>query len=253
MIPHVWRGAAPRIEAIANLGILEWAQRRETPAQRRAWELLKTASTVNIPVIPVLHHLLLAERRFRKGPLRLLWSKFYDTPLLRLQCEKVGPGLLLFEDMPKILGNLRVTLGARVTLNGQQVWMATGDGTPKTLVIGDDTGIGFATELIVGDSIQIGRHVMISNHVCLIGYDGHPSDPYARARGEPPGREGVGSITVKDYAWIGADSTIMKGVTIGRGAIVAMGSVVKMSVPDLTIVSGNPARAVWQVEPPEGW
>jgi len=235
------------------LGILEWAHRRETPAQRRAWELLKRAARFELPVVPGLHHLLLAERRFRKGPLRLLWSKIYHEPLLRMQCEQVGPGLLLFEDMPKIIGNLRITLGARVRLNGEQVWMAAGGGTAKTLEIGDDTGIGHRTELVVGDTMHIGRHVMISNRVLLIGYDGHPSDPFARARGEAPGREGIGPITVKDYAWIGADSTIMKGVTIGRGAIVAMGSVVKMSVPDLTVVAGNPARVVWQVKPPEGW
>ena len=66
-------------------------------------------------------------------------------------------------------------------------------------------------------------------------------------------REGIGSITVKDYAWIGSGATIMKGVTIGRGAVVAMGSVVKMSVPDLTVVSGNPAKAVWQIAAPEDW
>jgi len=235
------------------MGILEWAQRRETPSQRRAFALLKTASTFNVPVIPGLHHLLLAERRLRKGPLRLLWSKVYHEPLLRLQCESVGAGLLLFEDMPKILGNLRVTLGARVRLNGEQVWIAAGGGTAKTLEIGDDTGIGYGTQLIVGDSIRIGRHVMIANRVSLIGYDGHPADPYERARGEPPGREGVGPITVQDYAWIGSESTIMKGVTIGRGAIVAMGSVVKISVADLTVVAGNPAKVVWQVAPPAGW
>jgi acetyltransferase-like isoleucine patch superfamily enzyme len=235
------------------LGILEWAQRRETPAQRRTWAILKSVAFVNLPIVPGVHHALLAERRFRRGPLRLLWNKLYHEPLLRLQCDSVGEGVLLYEGMPKILGNLRVTLGARVKLNGQQVWIAAGDGTPKKLTIGDETGIGFGTEFIVGDSIEVGRHVMIANRVSLIGYDGHPLDPFARARHEPPGREGIGSITVKDYAWIGSGSTIMKGVTIGRGAVVAMGSVVKMSVPDLTVVSGNPAKAVWQVAAPEGW
>lgn len=235
------------------MGIVEWAQRRETSAQRRAWALLKSGSGMSFPAIPGLHHLLLAERRFRTGPMRLLWNKVYHEPLLRLQCESVGPGLLLYEGMPKILGNLRVKIGARLKLNGEQVWIAAGDGTVKTLEIGDDTGIGFGSELIVGDSIKIGHDVMIANRVSLIGYDGHPLDPFARARHEPPAREGVGPIVVKDYAWIGSHSIIMKGVTIGRGAVVAMGSVVKISVPDLTVVAGNPAKTIWQVAPPEGW
>src|SRR5262249_26833782 len=182
-----------------------------------------------------------------------MWSKVYHEPLLRMQCESVGPGLLLFEDMPKIMGNLRITLGARVRLNGEQVWIAAGSGAAKRLAIGDDTGIGFGSQLIVGDAITIGRHVMIANRVSLIGFDGHPLDPFARARNEPPGPEGIASITIRDYPWIGSDSIILKGVTIGRGAVVAMGSVVKMSVPDLTVVAGNPAKVVWQVAPPEGW
>ena len=235
------------------MGILEWAHRRETPAQRRTWALLRTGAGLRFPIVPGVHHLLLAERRFRTGPLRLLWNKIYHEPLLRLQCASVGDGLTLYEGMPKIIGNLHVTLGARVKLNGEQVWIAAGDGTAKTLVIGDDTGVGFGTQFIVGHSINIGRQVRIANRVSLVGYDGHPLDPYARARHAPPGSEGVGPITVKDYAWIGSDSIIMKGVTIGRGAIVAMGSVVKVSVPDLTVVSGNPAKAVWQIAPPEGW
>lgn len=235
------------------MGIIEWAQRRETPAQRRTWDLLKTCARINVPVLPGVHHLLLGERRLRRGPLRLLWNKVYREPLLRLQCERVGEGLLLFEGMPKIIGNLRASLGARVRLNGEHVWLAAGNGAPRTLEIGDDTGIGFAAELIVGESIRIGHHVMIANHVTLVGYDGHPLDPFARARNEPPGHEGVGPIVVKDYAWIGSNSIIMKGVTVGRGAVVAMGSVVKFNVPDLSVVSGNPAKVVWQIAPPEGW
>jgi acetyltransferase-like isoleucine patch superfamily enzyme len=239
--------------AEVDLGILEWAHRRETPIQRRVWALLKAGSTVNVPVVPGVHHLLMAERRFRKGPLRLLWSKLYHEPLFRLQCESIGDGLLLLETMPKIIGNLRANLGARIQLNGEQVWIAAGDGSPKTLEIGDDSGIGFGTEFIVGTSIKVGRHVMIANRVSLMGYDGHPLDPFARARHEPPSADGNSTITVSDYAWIGSGSIIMKGVTIGRGAVVATGSVVNRNVPELTVVSGNPAKMIWQVAPPEGW
>ena len=84
---------------------------------------------LRVPTVPLLHHALLAERRIRKGPLRLLASKLYYEPLLRLQCERVGKGLLLYEDIPKIIGNLSVCLGERVTLSGAQVWIAAGSGS----------------------------------------------------------------------------------------------------------------------------
>jgi len=82
-------------EEESQVGIIEWAHRRETPLQRRIFALLKAGARVNAPVIPLLHPLLLAERQFRKGPLRLMASKLYYEPLLRLECERVGDGLLL--------------------------------------------------------------------------------------------------------------------------------------------------------------
>lgn len=58
-------------------------------------------------------------------------------------------------------------------------------------------------------------------------------------------------IVIKNNAWIGMHSFIMKGVTIGEGAIVAAGSVVTKDVPPFTIVAGNPARVVKQINKDE--
>jgi acetyltransferase-like isoleucine patch superfamily enzyme len=235
------------------VGIIEWAHRRESPLQRRVFAGLKAASAFTMPTVPVLHRALLAERRFRKGPLRLLMSKLYHEPLLRLQCVSAGKSLLLHEDMPKIIGNLSVRLGERVTLSGAQVWIAAGSGTSKELSIGDNCSVGYATEFVVGDVIRIGNHVRIANRVLLNGYDGHPLDPFARARDEPPDSDRTGAIVLLDYAWVGNGAMILKGVTVGRGAIVASRSVVTQDVPELAIVAGNPARVVRQLPPPVGW
>jgi acetyltransferase-like isoleucine patch superfamily enzyme len=235
------------------LGIIEWAHRRETPLQRRVFGWLKTSSAARVPTVPVLHPALLAERRFRKGPLRLLLSKIYYEPLFRLQCEQAGEGLLLHEDMPKIIGNLSISLGKRLTLSGAQVWVAAGSGPRKTLLVGDDCSIGHGVELTVGEHIRIGDHVRIANHVALSGYDGHPLDPLARARNEPPSTDRSGAIVVGDYAWIGDGAVLLKGVTIGRGAIVASRAVVTKDVPELAVVAGNPARVVRSIPPPDGW
>jgi acetyltransferase-like isoleucine patch superfamily enzyme len=237
----------------AEVGIIEWAHRRETTLQRRMFAALKAASSFRVPTVPLVHRVLLGERRFRKGPLRLLASKLYQEPLLRLQCQSVGDGLLLHEDMPKIIGNLTIQLGKRVTLSGGQVWIAAGSGSTKYLEIGDDSSIGHAVDIVIGEAIRIGRHVKIANRVLLNGYDGHPLDPLARARNEPPEPNRSGSITVQDYAWIGHNATILKGITVGRGAIVAAGAVVTDDIRELTIVAGNPARTVRELPAPLGW
>ncbi len=230
-----------------------WIRRRESCLQKASYDAAKAVLSADFPVIPVVHGLLAGERRFRKGVLRHLLSKMYYAPLLRRQARSVGRGLVLYEDIPKVFGNLMIELGQRVTLSGSQVWFACGDETPKLLKIGDDSYIGFAVELFSGSEIVIGKHVLIANHVLLNGYDGHPLDPIERAAGRRPGPDGYGAIHIEDYAWIGSKAIILKSVRIGRGAVVASGAVVTKDVPDLTVVAGNPAKAVKTLDPPKEW
>jgi acetyltransferase-like isoleucine patch superfamily enzyme len=56
-------------------------------------------------------------------------------------------------------------------------------------------------------------------------------------------------ILIKRGAWVGARSIILKGVTVGEGAVVGMGSVVTSDVPPRTIVAGNPARVIREIGP----
>jgi len=52
---------------------------------------------------------------------------------------------------------------------------------------------------------------------------------------------------IKDKAWIGFNSIILKGVTIGEGSIVGAGSVVTKDIPDWSIVGGNPAKVIREI------
>ena len=60
---------------------------------------------------------------------------------------------------------------------------------------------------------------------------------------------GPKKITIKKGAWVASGAIILPGVTVGEGAIVAAGAVVHRDVPPLTLVAGNPARAVQKLEP----
>lgn len=233
--------------------IIQWSRRRETALQRAVFALLKGASSGEFPTIPGLHHLLHAERRFRRNLLARVWSKIYHEPLFRLACARCGTGLQLLEEQPKLLGNLRLELGDHVCLSGNQTWIAAGDHTEKQLTVGDSSYVGYGAVLAVGSRITIGKHVLVADRVRFSGSDGHPLDPLARARGDAADDSNIGSITVCDYAWIGAHAIILKGLTIGRGAIVASGAVVTKDVPELTIVGGNPARQIGSVPRPVDW
>ena len=64
------------------------------------------------------------------------------------------------------------------------------------------------------------------------------------ARRQMPNFDVFGKVEIKDWAYIGAYSQIMPGVTIGEGALVAAGSVVTKSVPSHCVVGGNPAKII---------
>ena len=68
------------------------------------------------------------------------------------------------------------------------------------------------------------------------------------ARSKIPNFDVFGKVVIEDWAYIGAHSIIMPGVTIGKGALVAAGSVVTKSVPAGVVVGGNPAKYICMVE-----
>lgn len=231
----------------------DWVKRRESPLQIAAYGVAKKVLRAQFPNVPVIHWTLAGERRFRRGVLRHLIAKMYYAPLLRREARSVGRGLVLYEDMPKLFGNLAIELGENVTLSGAQVWYACGDTREKLIKIGNNSYMGFGTEIFSGCEVTIGDHVLIANNVLINGYDGHLLDPIARAAGLPVGEDGYGPVRIEDYAWIGSRATILKNVTIGRGAVVATGAVVTKNVEALTIVGGNPARVIGQIEKPNEW
>jgi acetyltransferase-like isoleucine patch superfamily enzyme len=235
------------------LRLVQWIKRRETPTQQFLFRILRTAELAGFPFVPGVHHLLAGERRLRYSLLNRVFTKVYYEPLFRRTCARIGAGVQLYEDMPKIIGSLRIELADRVTLAGKQTWIGAGDSTDKLLSIGSDSYVGYAVVMSVGTSVRIGAHVLIADRVLLSGYDGHPLDPLARARHERPSLDGTGEIVISDYAWIGANSIVLKGVTIGRGAVVAAGAVVTRDVPELCVVAGNPAKVVKQIDAPPDW
>jgi maltose O-acetyltransferase len=87
--------------------------------------------------------------------------------------------------------------------------------------------------------VTIGRNVALANRVSLLTSGHEMDDPRARA-----GRRVLAPIVVGDGAWLGANVTVLGGVTIGEGAVVAAGSLVRADVPPHTLWAGVPARLV---------
>jgi len=108
---------------------------------------------------------------------------------------------------------------------------------PASLTLGSEVDIGEFTHIRASGGVTIGSRVLIASHVVIT----------SRAHPAVPPRFGVTEdrpVVIEDDVWIGAGAIVLPGVTIGRGSVVAAGSVVTKSVPSDTIVAGIPAEAI---------
>ena len=92
-------------------------------------------------------------------------------------------------------------------------------------------------------TIRVGAYTMIAPGCVVVDSDFHALWPPER-RHLDPGYERDAGIDIGDHVWIGMHCCILKGVRIGRGAIVAAGSVVTRDVPENCLAAGVPARVV---------
>ena len=107
------------------------------------------------------------------------------------------------------------------------------------IVLGDGVFINYDCVFLDVAPITIGDHVLIAPRVCLYTA-GHPTDPAVRRTGLEFGLP----ITVEEDAWLGGSSVLLPGVTIGKGSIVAAGSVVTRDIPPGVIAAGSPCRVL---------
>lgn len=114
----------------------------------------------------------------------------------------------------------------------------------RYVFIGDDVYIGPDVLMIAnqGAEIRLGNKIMFGPRVRVIA-DHHRHDvPTIPIRDS--GYQDQAPIVIEDDVWIGTGATLLKGVRVGRGAVVGAGAVVTKDVPPLEIWAGNPAKCV---------
>jgi len=110
----------------------------------------------------------------------------------------------------------------------------------KHTTIGKNVFINFDCVFLDWGGITIEDNVFIAPKVSLLS-EGHPISPEERHTLVPA------RIHIKRNAWIGANATILPGVTIGENAVVAAGAVVSKDVPDNVVAGGIPAKVIKSV------
>jgi acetyltransferase-like isoleucine patch superfamily enzyme len=156
--------------------------------------------------------------------------------LSRRRFDRCGPGLCVLGRLRCIRTGGTIELGSRVLLwPGVKLSVDSADGSSARVRIGDRTSIGDRTEIHCGREVSIGARCAIAWDVVILDRDYHALDA---------GGEQCRAVTIGDHVWIGCRAIVLKGVTIGAGAVVAAGAVVTDDVPERALVAGNPARVV---------
>ncbi|EAY28232.1 alpha/beta hydrolase fold domain-containing protein [Microscilla marina] len=166
-------------------------------------------------------------------------------------------------------GESKITLGDNCDIRGELIITNYGG----DISIGNDTYFGAGSQIISGHKVTIGTNGFIGYYVLIADSNHHETDPYYRERSftksmardknsmtsaeifyqtkdnkatphDVMTKVVVDEVKIGNHVWINPFATILKGVTIGDGAIIAAHAVVTKDVPAYSMVAGNPAKVV---------
>lgn len=215
---------------------------RENAFYSFLFDFLKGIINLNIPVINIIHKPLYYIHVGAYNFLRLVAMKVYCEPLFKSFCKECGSNFSLEIGMPLVSKNLSLIIGSKVCLNGKNTFASPTVFEEPTLIIGDNTYIGYQNSFHVAKKITIGKNCMFSSNVLVQDNNGHPVPPSRRH--ERVSKEEVMPTYIGDNVWVGYQAYIGKGVNIGDNSIIGANAVVIHDVPANVIVAGNPAKII---------
>jgi acetyltransferase-like isoleucine patch superfamily enzyme len=154
--------------------------------------------------------------------LRRIWEQIYNILINKIPSHNVR------------LAWLR--LGGAKIGKGSSIWRNTEVLGVESLVIGDDTCIGWHCQIDARSGLTIGNHVAIASHVLIVA-GGHDLDA-------PEFWSVSAPVRIDDYAWITSRAIILPGAHIGEGAVVSANTTVGKKVEPYAIVAGQGGKTV---------
>jgi maltose O-acetyltransferase len=113
----------------------------------------------------------------------------------------------------------------------------------QNIHVGDHVYLNVLCTILDCNEVHIGHHVMIGPGVQI-----YTAAHHLQAETRIQGWEVAKPIVIEDNVWLGGGAILLPGVRIGRNAVVGAGAVVPRSVPANTVVAGNPARVIREIE-----
>jgi acetyltransferase-like isoleucine patch superfamily enzyme len=220
-------------------------KRGETPFYRTLSKLIRSLLYANVPVPAPLKPVFAAMYEFHMTVfhgIRMLRVYVYWQPLFRSRCTSVGKNLHLTL-FPRVRRRPVIRLGNNVKLYGELEIVGAGRPDECELVVGDAVQIGHRVTILIGNRVTIEEGAGISSECYISDVEAIPHE-FLDPATPPLSPEEAKPVRICARAWIGRGSAILKGVTIGEGALITSGSVVVSDVPPFCVAMGNPARVV---------
>lgn len=146
-----------------------------------------------------------------------------------------------------IRGKRYIDFGEQLTTGSRCRFEVHGEHSEKKLIFGNNVNMGYDVRITCSDGIRIGNNVLMGSRVLIIdNCHGDYSGNHQDAPSTPPNSRKIVSkpVCIEDNVWIGENTIIQMGVTIGYGSIVAANSVVIKDVSSNSMVAGMPARVI---------
>jgi acetyltransferase-like isoleucine patch superfamily enzyme len=155
--------------------------------------------------------------------------------LLRRKINEGGHGLLVRDHVEVVKrdgGRQRLAIGSGVYL-AERVRLVF-EGPAGRIELGDDVFLNARAEIRARELVKIGAGTIVAFDAVVMDTNHHDLE---------------GSVTtaptiIGEHVWIGARAMVLRGVTIGDGAVIAAGSIVTRDVPARALAAGNPARVI---------
>lgn len=236
-----------------NKDIRHWIKTSDHPIAQCIFSTVKQCRAIELPSVKVIHGLLWVFHHSIYNIVSEIIRVLYWTPLFKSQLKDYGKRLYLYGGMPQIMGNITISLGNDCRISAQSTFTGrTSTNKSPQLILGSNIDIGWQTTIAVGRKIVLGDNVRIAGRAFLAGYPGHPINANLRAKGLPDFESQVGDIVLDDDVWLATGVSVMSGVHIGKGTIVAAGSVVTKDLPAYVLAGGNPAKVIKDISIHQG-
>lgn len=171
-----------------------------------------------------------------------LWVSWFINPFIHKKCKGA---LIRRRTRMDVLPFNQFSIGANSTVED----FSTINNGLGDVIIGSNTRIGLSN-VIIGP-VTIGNHVILAQNIVASGMNHGYEDINTPIRLQ---KCTASPVIIEDECWIGANTVITAGVTIGKHSVVAAGSVVTKNVPPYCIVAGNPAKIIKAYNPvTEAW